>query len=519
MKLRTVAKSLGALSLLLATFGTLPLAAALAHHEQSWPWLVMIAVGAVAGTALLIVGRRSKPQDLGIREGVAVTVFAWLGASLIAGIGIDLAVSAVPAPQGYAAGDRCSYAMGWFEAMSGLTTTGSSVFGDSWTTLADGTRLHTGALVAELPVSVKLWRGLLQLFGGIGIVVVSLALLPLLVGGSGFLLYRSEVTGLHADRLAPRIADTARILLGLYVGVWLALVVSLLGCGVSALDAVVHASAAISTGGFANYDTSAEGLNSAAAEWVLVVGMIIGGLNSGLVFTAIRGRPQRLLRSGETRSFLLVLLLGSALVGWSLWRGMPGYAGRYHDLVRDSVFQVVTVATTTGFATGFDVAPAGWDAWPPLARTALVFMMLGLGCAGSTAGGVKMVRVLVAMKAARRELRRFVEPNRVTPIQLDGSNIPDVMVIQVSAFLIVYGATWAVGSLVLAALDLPMDVACSASLTFVGNNGPGVGSIGPAGNFRDIGTAGHVVGALLMLIGRLELFGVLMMMNPRQWRR
>lgn len=496
MRLAPIARALGGLLGALAGLGLLPLLCDGLDGQPIRPWLVMIGVASSLSALLWWLGARQK-APMGLREGIAVTTLIWIAASLVGAIGIWLASPA-------------DYIGSCFEAMSGLTTTGGSVFGGA---AADPLAIESQTR------GVLLWRALLNGLGGIGIVVMSLALLPMVVGGSGFQMYRAEVSGIDRDRLTPRIADTARILLRVYLGLILGVYLGLLLCGVSHFDAVCHALAAVATGGFSTYDDSAEGLGSAAAEWVLIAGMVAGGLNFALLVHAVRGKPLRLWRSGETRLYLGILTLASAGIGLSLWLQSSLYQGRGMELVRDSVFQVVTIATTTGFGTGYDVDPASYDAWPPLCQMILLVLMVLGGCAGSTSGGIKMVRLLVALKSARRELHRFIEPARVIPVQLDGQVMRDGVVLQVAGFLIVFACCWAVGSVALAACGSDPLTAISAAVACLSNIGPGLGLVGPADNYRSVGPSGQIICFVLMLIGRLELLGVLMLLRPGQWRR
>ncbi|MHC5067654.1 MAG: TrkH family potassium uptake protein, partial [Planctomycetota bacterium] len=307
MRIGIIAKALGALLLLLVAAGALPLIADAWAGQPITPWLVMLAAYTGIGGGLLWIGRRSDPSHMGIREGIAVTALIWLLASFIAGFSIELSTSA-------------SLVDGWFESMSGFTTTGSSVFG--------GDRP-----IEELTPGVLLWRALMQWMGGIGIVVISLALLPLLVGGSGFQVYRAEVPGIDADRLAPRIRDTARILFGFYLLLTGLVFISLLACGIGGFDAACHALTTVATGGFSTFDNSIEGLNSAAAEWVVIGGMLAAGINFGLLIQALRGRPLRVWQSPETRLYLLLIggswLLLTLIVG--LGAAADGSSPVYHD--------------------------------------------------------------------------------------------------------------------------------------------------------------------------------------------
>lgn len=493
-----IAKALGLLLLILAFAGLAPLAVDAASGLPIWPWIWMEVIAVVSGLGLWWFGRKADPNRTGIREGMAITSLTWVASSLVAGVGIWLASPA-------------SFIEGWFEAMSGFTTTGATIFGGDQP-------------ISELTPGVHLWRSIAQWAGGIGIVVISLALLPLITGGSGgFQMYRAEVPGLAKDRLAPRIRDTARLLLRFYLVLTGIMFGGLMLCGVDAFNALCHAMCTVATGGFSTFDNSAEGLNSIAAEWLVIGGMTVCGVNFGLLLAAIRGgfqtAPKRLWASAEVRLYVSMILVVWVLLIIIVGTGTPYYSGDTHGLVRDTLFQVSSLITSTGFDTGYDSAPLSYDQWPGAARILLMLLMIGGGCAGSTAGGIKLARFLVAWKAARRELRRFAEPSRISPIRLDGRSVADHLVSQTGVFIIIYAATWILGAFLLALLGADLEAALSASLSCLSNIGPALGSVGPAMNYQPLGESGQVVCIGLMLLGRLEFFGVLMTLRPAHWRR
>jgi trk system potassium uptake protein len=486
----------------LAGIGFAPLIVAWFDGESLRPWWAVILLALGSGLILFLIGRKGRAEQMGIKEGMAVTTLCWLAISLVASFGFWLG----------APGTR--FMQAWFEAMSGLTTTGSSIYG--------GYQIGEqsfGIAIEQLSQSVRLWRAILHWIGGIGIVVISIALIPLLVGGSGFQMYRAEVPGLSADRLAPRIANTARILLGFYAILTLVGVVGLWLCGIGWYDAICHSFATVSTGGFSTYDNSIEGLGSAAAEWFIIFGMLTAGLNFSLLITAARGRPLRLLQSTETKVFLGMVLTAWVLLILSLGTHSQLYEGHLHDLLRDTLFQTVSLCTSTGFGTGYDTVGLGWDGWPDGARLILLLCMIIGGCAGSTAGGIKVVRLVIAWLAARRELRRFMEPARITPVTIDGQPLKDRTILQVFAFVLIFAIFWLAGTAAFAWLGHQHDVATSASLSALSNMGPGIGAIGSSKNFGIFDDASLTVSIFLMLLGRLEFFGVLIALHPGHWSK
>lgn len=495
--------ALGGLLVLLGLIAVLPLLVAVGYGEPLAPWLWTMACSIGCGASLMLAARRARPENLGLREGLAITSLAWATGSAMAAIGLWLDVPGL------------SYLDAWFEMLSGMTTTGATVFG-GW---QDAVGISHGTTIAALTHAALAWRAIAQLLGGVGIVVLSLALLPLLASGAGYQLYRSEITGIDSSRLAPRVISTARILVGFYLLIAAGTALALWLVDVSLFDALCHAACAISTGGFSTYDDSVTGLRNRAAEWILIAAMGVGGLNFALVITALRGHPMRLWRSDEVRLYLTLILVAWALLLVLVGSHHAAYLDRPADLVRDTLFQVVSVITSTGFATGSDVSPGGWESWVPSAQMVLLMLMVGGACAGSTAGGVKLVRLVVISKLIRREVRRHGEPARISPIILDGRPIGDAQLLHVGGFLAAYVISWAAGTLALGMLGLPISEAASGALTCLSNIGPGVGTLGSGHNFGALSPAAKGVCMVLMLLGRLEFFGVLMTCSLHNWRR
>jgi trk system potassium uptake protein TrkH len=485
------------LVLALSAAGLVPLVVDLAVGASAWPWIIMLLTAVVVGGGLLFAGRRANRSDLRIREGIVITSMIWFLFSAVAAIPLAIATPA-------------NFVLAWFEAVSGLTATGATIFGDAdFYTLAD------------LTAGMHLWRSLLQWMGGIGIVVISLALLPLITGSSGFQLYRNEVPGLDAERLQPRIRDTARWLLYLYLGLTALIMLGLLLCGVGLFPAICHAMTCVATAGFSIYDDSAEGLNSHAAEWVLIAGMLLSGMNFSLLLAAVLGKRHLLWRSTEARAYIIGMSVASALVIAILMSDaemVEHYDGSTSDMIRDGIFQVVSILTTTGYATGYDAHHLSWWAWPPAAIALLTLLMPIGGCAGSTSGGIKVVRFLVGWRAALREFRRQVEPARISVVRLDNLSLSNDLILQVGAFFFIFFSAWGLGGLAIALCGNDLMDSFSAAISCLANIGPALGNLGPAGNFRGLGEPSLLIGIFLMILGRLELFGLLIALSWTTWR-
>ena len=484
---------IGTLTKYLAVAPLFPAALAVGYHEPVWPFLLSAAIVALVGLALERVGRGAPP--IGFREGFVVVAFTWLAAATLGALPYLLSGD----PQL----DRPVDA--YFEAMSGFTTTGASILTD----------------ISALDQSMLMWRQFTQWLGGMGIIVLALAVLPRLrVGGRQLL--ESEMPGPEVDNLADRIRSTARRLWLLYVGLTAVLAGILTVFGLTGIDsrmtpfnAVAHAFTTMPTGGFSPEPRSIEPF-TAATQWVIVVFMVIAGLSFALLYRAfVQRRPRSLLRDEEARLYVIILIAVSTLLTIELWRENLLHG---EGAIRASVFQVVSMTTTTGYAS------VDFVGWPALALMILVAVMFIGGSAGSTGGSVKVVRHLVLGKAIRRELRQTVHPEAILPIRLNGAVVDERTIRAVTTFVLLYIGIFAVGASILAidaAFQGPRISALDAvalSATTLGNVGPGLGLAGPMGSFADFSDLSTVVMTMLMWMGRLELVPVIVLLTRGYWR-
>jgi len=384
----------------------------------------------------------------------------------------------------------------YFEAMSGLTASG-------------GTAL---AGLDSMPLSINVWRCLLQFIGGLGVVVVAVAILPLLgVGGSQ--LYKAETPGPMKDaKLTPRIAETARGLWAVYGGLSLLCMLAYRAAGMGWADAFMHMCSTMGLGGFSSYDASFGHWNSPAIEAVAIVFMLAAGINFARYFVVWRTRSLLpLLYCVETRAYLLVV--GGSIALITLY--LIDHATYPHALsaLRHTAFHVVSLATTTGYAS------TDYAQWPLFAPMLMILLGCFAGCAGSTSGGIKMVRMLLLIKQARHELVRIVHPRAVVPITLGGATVPAPVLSSVIAFMLVYGMTLAGLTLAMLFSGLEPITAATAVLASVNNIGPGLGDVGPAVNFKGLSDFQTWVCTLGMLLGRLELLSVVVLFTPHFWRK
>ncbi|HMP77614.1 MAG TPA: TrkH family potassium uptake protein [Kiritimatiellia bacterium] len=454
-----------------------------AYHEDSLAaqrgFALSAAISLVLGSILWTFTRGTV--DLNRRDGVGIVTFGWLLCTLLGAIPFMM-TGAIPHP-----------ADAWFESVSGFTTTGASVM----------------TALDAAPRSVLLWRAMSQFFGGMGILVLCVAILPLL-GSGGMQIYRAEAAGPSKDRLTPRIANTAKLLWAVYVGLAIVLLGLLYGMGMSGFDAVCHALSTVATGGFSTRDASIAAFQNPAIEWTIIVFMFLGGINFALHWRLLRGDWGAWVRDAEWRLYAGVILLAIVIIGINT--GSASYDDFWTGL-RGIAFSVVSVITTTGFGTD-DFAQ-----WPALSQYVLLLLMFLGGCAGSTAGGIKMIRVLVLLKQVSREMKLFIQPQGIFHVKIGRQVVEPEIVSMISAFFIIFILLFigAAGAMMFFVPDLKTAVSAVASA--LGNIGPGLGEVGPASTYAFIPTGGKIILAHCMLLGRLELYTMLVVLIPGFWRR
>ena len=475
---------IGRMVVLFALLLLVPLAFALAEHDPAeGAFLAAAGITLAAGVAMSLATRRFR-RELQPRDGFLLVGLTWVTLPLFGALPLWLAIPGLSVTDAY------------FEATSAFTATGATAL--------------TG--LDALPLSVNVWRCFMSFVGGLGIIILAVAILPLL-GVGGTQLYKTEMTGPMKDqKLTPRIADTAR-------AIWLVYGLLALGCflayrmaGMSWADAFMHMCTTVSLGGFSSHDASFGHWNSPAIEGVAIVFMLLSGVNLVLYFVAWRGRTLApLWRNAEIQAFVGVLAGTTALITAYLWAG-----GAYPTLpesLRHAAFHVVSIATTTGYA-AYDYAQ-----WPLFAPLLMILLGCFATCAGSTGGGIKMIRMLLLLKQSRRELIRIVHPNAVTPVVLGGMAVGDRVMQSVIAYMMMYGASLVTLTMVLLFSGLDVVTAFTAVLACVNNIGPGLGEVGPAVNYQGLTGFQTWVCTFAMLLGRLELLAVLVLFTSSFWRK
>jgi len=479
MNFRYLESVLGRLLLVFAAIMGIPLFYALLEKEPSLvPFLFTIALTGVVGFVLTIHGR--KEGRMGIREGFAIVSGAWILTSLFGALPLYLS-NAVP-----------SYLDGVFETVSGLTTTGASVMDN----------------VEALSKSLLLWRSLTHWLGGMGIIVLFIIFLPK-IGAGAVHLFNAEVPGPMAERVLPRIRDNAARLWQIYVGFTILEIVLLVLAGMSWFDAVNHSFATMATGGFSTKNSSIMSYDNSLIEFIIIIFMIIAGGNFGLYLMAWRRGLKHIWKDAEFRIYLAIIAVATLVISLSL--GLVGGKEIISSL-RSALFQVVSIMTTTGFVS------ADSDKWPSLAKIVLFLLMFIGGSAGSTAGGIKVARLILLVKLGWAELRRAVHPRAVMSINYDGKHVDALMLNTVAVFFFFFMAIFAFATVLLSATGLEPFDAMSAVVATLGNVGPGFGVVGATTTYSSINPFGEVVLILCMLLGRLELFTLLVVLQPEFWR-
>jgi trk system potassium uptake protein TrkH len=437
----------------------------------------------VCGYLMWLATRRFRREMLP-QDAILLVVLAWSGGALFATVPLLIALPGL------------SFTDAYFETMSGLTTTGSTVL----------SRLDA------LPHSINIWRGFLQWIGGMGIIVLAIALLPVL-GVGGRQIYKAETPGPMKDtKLTPRLAETAKGLWLVYFGLSLACCAAYKLAGMSWVDALMHMFTTMSTGGFSTHDASFGYFDSVLVEVIAMIFMLLAAINFGTHFMALRSRTLTPYRHDLEMTWFLMVVLGScAAIGFYLW-----LMGVYPDVLtafRHAGFNLVSVATSTGYAT------QDFNLWPIFAPLWMMFLVSFASCSGSTGGGIKMIRAIILYKQVHREFIRLLHPSAVVPMKISGHPVENQIVFAVLAFLFIYVVAIVSLTLLLTATGLDVITAFSAVIACLNNLGPGLNQVGPVTTFEVLNDFQIWVLSAAMLTGRLELFTVLILLTPAFWRK
>jgi trk system potassium uptake protein TrkH len=475
------------LGLVLAIFGVayvLPVGCSIITGDGLWlQFIVAAVINSGVGLAIALVTLKFR-RELKPRDGFLLVTLVWVLMSASATIPLLLALP------------NLTFTRAFFETMSGLTTTGSTVL-----TNLDG-----------LPRSLIFWRASLQWFGGLGIIVMALAVLPLL-GVGGMQLYKAEAPGpIKDEKLAPRITETAKSLWLVYATLTAVGIISLRICGMSWFDAICHSFSVVGLGGFSTHDDNIAHFKSPAIEFVLIVLMFVASLNFARHFIALRRLSlQTYTRDPEFKAIFAILLASVIVIaGLLTWHGVyPGFM----TSLRHSAFNVVSMATTTGFVT------QDYSTWPVFAPIWMLFLSCIVCSTGSTGGGIKMFRTLLLARQAGRELKLLVHPSAMAPVRIGGRVIPDRVADAVLGFIFLYFMTVALLTFALLVSGLDFDSSFSAIVAAINNTAHGLGTVGPVRNYHSLTVFQTWVCTVAMLLGRLEIFSVIVLLTPAFWRK
>ncbi|MDX1434716.1 MAG: TrkH family potassium uptake protein [Gammaproteobacteria bacterium] len=482
MQLLAVQRILGLLLTLFSLTMLPPVAVSLLYDDGALGAFVIAFATILAGGLVLWWVAREHRRELRVRDGFVVVVMFWVSLSLCGSIPLMLADFPHMAPVDAV-----------FESVSGLTTTGATVI----------------IGLDELPQSILYYRNQLQWLGGMGIIVLAVAILPML-GIGGMQLYRAETPGPMKDnKLTPRITETAKALWYIYLGLTVICALAYWLAGMSAFDAIAHSFSTVAIGGFSTHDASLGYFDNPAVEVIAVVFMTIAGINFALHFLAWRSRSPRPY-SGDNELQTYLLLLACIAVVTSLYLYLSGTFPSFLAAVRHGVFQTVSISTTTGFTT------SGYYTWPSFLPVLLLFASFVGACAGSTGGGLKVIRVLLLFKQGVREIVRLIHPAAQVPIKVNGASLPPRVVDAVWGFFATYVATFTFLMLALMATGLDQVSAFSAVAACMNNLGPGLGAVGA--HYGNVDEAAKWILSVAMLLGRLEVFTLLVILTPAFWR-
>ncbi len=437
---------------------------------------ITLAIGMT--TALIMRGAKNK---ISRNDGFIIVSFVWILFSFFGSLPYLIS------------GSVSSLADSFFETMSGFTTTGSSILND----------------IESLPHAVLFWRSITQWLGGMGIIVLSLAILPMF-GIGGMQLFAAEVPGPVTDKINPKIKETAKHLWFLYLGFTIIETILLWLGGMTFFDAINHSFTTMATGGYSTKQESIAYWSSPYIQYVIILFMFIAGTNFTVIYCAISGSPQKLFKNEEFKFYTLITLLFTAIITVGLI--ITTKLG-YEEAFRDSLFQVASIVTTTGFAT------ADYVTWKPFLMVLIFTLFFFGGSAGSTGGGVKMMRILLLLKNSYYELRRLLHPNAIIPVRYNKRSVPEQVITNILAFFMIYILIFACSTILFTLIEPDLSTSMGAVATSLGNIGPGLGSLGPAENFSAISDIGKWFLSFLMLLGRLELFTVLVLFSPAFWKK
>lgn len=471
---------LGYLILLLGIIQFLPLGISYIYHDSSSPGIIVSIVFSII-SGLTMIRFSKKGTELSIRDGFLVVGLGWFFMALFGSLPY------------YFSGSIATFTDSFFESMSGFTTTGASILTN----------------IEAMPKGLLFWRSFTHWIGGMGIIVLSLAILPIL-GIGGMQLFKAEAPGPTADKLTPRVKNTAKILWIVYVGITAAEVVFLLFGGMDLFDATCHSFATMATGGFSTKNSSIKAFDSSYIDTVITIFMFIAGTNFALHYKFLIGKFNSYWKDFEFRTYLFISLGITFIITFS--NHLSGVFSSVYESLRYGIFQTVSIGTTTGFGT------SDYETWSSLSQILIFILMFIGGSAGSTGGGMKVIRIIVVVKHGIIELKKMLHPQAVIPLKLGKLIIPKEVTFSIIGLFMLYIGLFIFISIFMTILGLDFLTAIGASASCLGNIGPGLGNVGPTDNFAFIPAIGKWVLSISMMVGRLEIYTILVIFTGGFWR-
>ena len=482
MNFRLIANVISIALVIISCFMVLPIIISFIYKQSDTiPLAVSFFITFVAGASIYLITRKHKMEEIRHRDAFIIVTFTWITVSFFGSIPFMLT------------GTLHSFTDAFFESMAGFTTTGASVLTD----------------IEASPKGLLFWRSMTQWIGGMGIIVFALAILPLL-GTGGMQLFKAEVPEISVDKLRPRIIDTAKSLWFIYVTLTAADALLLTASGMNVYDALCHAFTTMATGGFSTKNDSITHFQNPSIEYITSIFMFCAGINYSLYFYVFKGKLSNLWKSNEFRFYLSVVAIATLLITINTW--IESFKSLF-DSFRYSLFQVISLMTTTGYTT------ADYELWSPFAQTTLIVIMFFGGMIGSTGGGMKQVRILLMLKQGYREIYQLIHPRAVTSVKLDEKFLDKEILGSIWGLVFLFLGVCVIATIAIAATGIDIISSVTTVISATCNVGPAFGIAGPTDNYASIPSAGKWILIFCMLTGRLEVYTVLILFVPRFWRK
>lgn len=484
MNLKSIFKALILILVFASLFMAVPCIMALIYNEpESFAAFLSVIISAFVTCSISLISLRNHQiQRISTKESFVLVALCWVFISLIGALPLRIS-GAIP-----------DFSDAFFETASGFSTTGATILSS----------------IETLPKSMLFWRSMTQWIGGMGIIVLAVAIMPLL-GVGGMQLMKAEVPGPSVDRISPRISETAKVLWGIYIGMTIVEVMLLRFAGLTYFDSFCHAFTTIATGGLSPKNASIGAYGSPLAEWIIIIFMILSGMNFTIHYRLITGRGRNLFKNTELKAYLFIILGFSIIIAFNL--RLNDICHSFHDSIRSALFQTSSIITTTGFGT------ADYTTWPKLSQFLLFLVMLTGACSGSTSGGIKLVRIITLFKLGINEMKYLIHPKAILPLFIDGKLVKKDMVYSITAFFFLYICMILITASVCAVSGEDIVTSLSAALSTVGNIGPGFSKIGPSHDYSFFADWVKWFLSAAMIIGRLEVYTVMVIFTKSFWTK